>query len=313
MRILVTGGGGAASEALRRLWQDPHDVHFADADVRVRPAGVPPEAWHQIPLAASPDFVPVLSQRLADLGVDLLVPGVDEELEIVAAHRSDLPARVLVPDLGFVATHLDKLASHRALFDVGLPTPSTSVYDDAGAFPCVVKPRRGRGSRDVRLVRSLEEARAHLLLSGRPASDFLMQTALVGQEYTVTMVADQSRTLRAVVPARVDLKRGITIRAATEANDVVTGACAAMHAAMPTSGVYNIQLMLTPEGGVMPFEINPRISTTTCLAMASGVDVLALALATDAAPPVLVPFRAGTALRRSWRNVFVDPDGQEHG
>ena len=63
-------------------------------------------------------------------------------------------------------------------------------------------------------------------------------------------------------------------------SDVVRG-CELIHKANPTKGCYNIQLILTSDGTVMPFEINPRISTTYCLTVASGIDPIDIFLQND--------------------------------
>lgn len=305
---MFTGGGGAGSEALHRLLRGRYEPHFADADRRARPHGVPSEAWHQVPLPSSPDFLPELIRLCAGLGVDALIPGVDEELLAIARSRDSVAPDVVLPPLTFVETHLDKLQSNATLERLGVAVPETESMPERRRVrpPCIVKPRRGRGSRDVAVVRTAEELRAHVLLTRRPDEEFIVQERLVGQEYTVTMVADRVARLRAIVPVKVGLKRGITLRAETDNDPAVMAACAAIHAAQPVSGCFNIQLVKTASGAIMPFEINPRISTTMCLAVAAGIDFVALYLDAAVAPPAgLAAFERGMALRRSWHNEFL--------
>lgn len=310
-RLLFTGGGGASSGALHRLLRDRYDVHFADADPDARPHGVPADAWHVIPPASSQGFVGALQRLCAEVGVDVLVPGVDEELPLVAQARVGFSCDILLPSAAFVTTHLDKLASNRALAARGIPVPVTETLAQRAnvRFPCVVKPRRGRGSRHVAVVGSDDELRAHVVSCRRPATDFIVQERLQGQEYTVTIVADRRGVLRAVVPVRVELKRGITLRAETDRDAVVTAACASIHAASPIAGCFNIQLVKTGAGEAKPFEINPRVSTTTCLAIAAGVDVVDRYLddgrAVVEGQSGLAPFEDRLRLKRSWHNEFL--------
>jgi carbamoyl-phosphate synthase large subunit len=310
-RLLFTGGGGAGSEALNRLLREHYDVHFADADPEAKPAAIAAESWHHIPLASDSGFVGALGRLCRDLAVDVLVPGVDEELLQIADARTDVAPEVLLPPREFVAAHLDKLTSQALLKSLGLPVPETEPLHEHRRVPvpCVVKPRRGRGSRHVAIVRSEEELRAHVTLSRRPADDFIVQEWLQGQEYTVTMVADRSGTLRAVVPVKVAIKRGITVRAETDRDAGVMAACVAIHAASPAPGCFNIQLVKTAAGDVMPFEVNPRISTTTCLALAAGVDFIDLYLGGGPASG-LTEFRNHLRLRRSWTNEFLPRETQ---
>ena len=310
-RLLFTGGGGAGSEALHRLLQDRYDVHFADADSEAKPAAVPADAWHTVPLASAPDFLEELRRVCSDLQVDLLIPGVDEELVPIGRSRQTVARAVMLPPTEFVEAHLDKLTSQRLLKAHGVPVPDTEPLLERRRvpFPCVVKPRRGRGSRHVATVRSEAELQAHVVLSRRPPEDFIAQELLQGQEFTVTMVADGSGRLRAVVPVKVGIKRGITLRAETDRNDTVMAACAAIHAASPVSGCFNIQLVKTEGGEVRPFEVNPRISTTACLALAAGVDFIDLYLGggagRDPGATGLAAFRDHLRLKRSWTNEFL--------
>lgn len=304
--LLFTGGGGAGSEALDRLLSERYEVHFADADILARPATIVPARWHPIAFAAAADFLASAQDLCRKLRVDVLIPGVDEELSILASASAQLGCEVLLPPAEFVATHLDKLASNEQLRRQGVPVPYTTQLSaaDSPSFPCVVKPRRGRGSRGVAVVRSLEELRAHVLVSRRPAEDFVSQELLEGQEYTTTVVADRAARLAAIVPVRVAVKRGITLRAETEHDEAVMRACAAIHASHPVSGCYNVQLVKSADGLARPFEINPRISTTACLALAAGVDFIDLWLnGTDG--PVPAPFHNHLGLRRSWHNEFI--------
>ncbi len=317
-RLLFSGGGGAATEALDRLLRDRYVVHFTDADSLAKPPTIDKERWHVIPPARvvhglnNPAFVPTLAALCDELGVDVLVPGVDEELRQVAypslERRASFRCDVLLPSFDVVARHLDKLVSMRSLAAAGIPVPVTARLRprkgeiDWPEFPCVVKPREGRGSRHVAMVRSANEGEAHLVLSRLDPADVITQELLVGQEYTVTMVANRAKRLRAVVPVRVDLKRGITVRAATVHDAAVTDACRRIHAADPFAGCVNVQVIQT-DTGVKPFEINPRVSTTTCLAIAAGVDVIGLYL-DEATTEDLAPFGHVT-LRRTWQTEFA--------
>lgn len=310
--LLFTGGGGAGSEALSRLLCKRYEVHFADADNDAKPYSVPSAHWHQIPSASAPTFFEELNCLCRDLGVDLLIPGVDEELLPISQSLDSMVCEVLVPPAEFIMAHLDKLKSNSLLLAYGLPVPKTEPLPEHQevSYPCIVKPRQGRGSRGVAIVHSEQELQAHVVLSRRRPDDFIVQELLLGQEYTVMIAADRAGELCAVVPVRVEIKKGITLRAETDRDERVIAACVAIHAAQPVSGCYNIQLMKAEAGDVKPFEINPRISTTACLALAAGVDFVDVYLGGKKGQSCrergLLPFRAGLGLRRSWHNEFVE-------
>jgi len=299
--VLFTGGGGAGSEALARLLAPRYEVHFADADPDSRPHGVAPDRWHAIPMATAPDFVPQLADLCRSLDVDVLIPGVDEELLPIALGATG--CRVLLPPHRFVAAHLDKLVSSLRLQALGIPVPATDSlanHDRLTSFPCIVKPRHGRGSRSVGIARSQADALAHARAAGMRPDEFIAQEFLEGQEYSVTVVADSTGRLCAVVPVRCEYKRGISIRAVTDNAPEVIFACVKIHAADPVPGCYNVQVIKTTDG-VKPFEVNPRVSSTLCLAIAAGIDPIDIFLRGGET----LLFRDGVRLSRSWHNEIT--------
>ncbi len=305
-RLMFTGGGGAGNEAIWRLWRDRYDMRFTDADVEAVDPAIPAERRFQIPFASAADFPAALADICRRERIDLLIPGVDEELPMMPAVAAAAPdTAILVPGEAFVAQSMDKLATARALSKCGLAAPRSETLDDVATigFPCFAKPRRGRGSRGVRTLRDRGEADAYLRLSGLSPREILIQELLVGREFTVLMAADREGRLHAIVPVEVSIKRGITIRARVVPDPSVIAACRAVHEAFAPGGCYNIQLILTAERRAVPFEINPRVSTTFCLGIAAGVDPVEIFFRT--APPVkLAPVREGLELHRHWTNVI---------
>lgn len=305
-RLLFTGGGGAGTEALFRLLADRYEVFFADADPEAKPCPIAFDRWFQIPPATSKDFAFKVLALCRRLEIDLFIPSVDEELLPIAQLPEQIGCEMLLPPERFVARHLDKLTSNQFLHQASLPAPLTVAADEGCMdFPCVVKPRSGRGSRNVAIVYSEAELQAQITLARKQPKDFVVQELITGDEYTVMVAADKNGTLRAVVPVLVGCKRGITLRAETVRDQEVINACTAIHDADPVSGCYNVQLIKTSNGLVKPFEINPRISTTACLGLAAGVDFVGIFLGSVRSNDYsakLIEFVSCVKLKRSWHN-----------
>lgn len=306
-RLLFTGGGGAGTEALLRLLSPSYEVFFADAELGAKHFSVADYQWHQIPFANEPEFSSEIFNLCHRLKIDLLIPTVDEELLPIAKVSKDFKFDVLLPPEYFLSRHLDKLTSNRFLIDAGLPAPKTVTANNARLdFPCIVKPRSGRGSRHVSTARSEVELQAQITLARTKPENFILQELIIGEEYTVMVAADSEGKLRAVVPVKVKCKRGITIDAETVHDDEVIRACCNIHEADPVSGCYNIQLIKEANGLIKPFEINPRISTTACLGLAAGVDFIGIFLGlldcTGSSQDILIDFEDHLRLKRSWHN-----------
>jgi len=305
MKILFTGGGGAGCEAIYRILGDTYDLHFADADINAINTLIPVERRHAIPMASNPEFIDKIIYIYDQLSIDLLIPGVDEELPILGKLSH---INVLLPDIDYINTMLDKYKCNKILKKLNIDAPDTILVKDYKNinwmyFPCIAKPRSGRGSRNVFVINSAEQINGYISLTGLKKHEVVLQEKAVGIEYTVLMAADSKARLHAVVPVMVEDKKGITISAITDNNLLVENACKKIHSKLPTCGCYNIQLILTHSGMVMPFEINPRVSTTFCLSLEAGVNPIDIYLSKNPIKKIL-KYKIGLKLRRYWINSF---------
>ncbi|WPB87455.1 ATP-grasp domain-containing protein [Sediminicoccus rosea] len=305
--VVFTGGGGAASEALQRLLHDRYNLFFADADPASIPDTIPAARKLAIPHADAADFIPRTAAVLAACRAEVLVPGVDEELPQIRDLLRHLPAlRVLAPQPEFVLAMQDKFESARRLLAAGLDAPFTVTADrpEEIGFPCIAKPRSGRGSRGVMVLEAPAQVPHYLGLYRQKAAAVVLQEKLPGTEYTVYVSADAQARLCDLIPIRVLSKRGVTIRAEIHMESRVVAYCEALHRALRPEGPYNVQLILGDDGRVAPFEVNPRVSTTLCLAIAAGADPIGDWLGYARRHEVR-PMR----LKRNWNNQMTPMEG----
>ena len=114
---------------MESIYTDLHkkyDLFFADADLsRVSPV-IPIEKKCQLPLACEADYLKTLQHVLKTWNIDLLVPGVDEELSLVSRAEKRLnPTKLFLPDTPFIAQMNDKLAMANLFQKKGLAVPKT--------------------------------------------------------------------------------------------------------------------------------------------------------------------------------------------
>jgi len=178
--VLVTGAGGpAGTSAVHQLLDRGMRVIATD----ITPLAFPAEDFLLGPRAESPSYIPFLEETVARLGVDLLVPTVQEELPALAAAAPILGCRVAIAAAGPVLLCHDKLLTMRFLAACGIPVPSTATVRPSGVSPqrvrerpFVVKPRLSRGSRGAVVLDSSAQV---------PARDdtFIAQELAPGEEF----------------------------------------------------------------------------------------------------------------------------------
>ena len=104
---------------------------------------------------------------------------------------------IIGQDPAFTDRYDDKYAVNHLLLDSGLSVADSRIVSRADcaadAFPCVIKPIRGRGSQGVKVCDTMEEVRAHiaaLLRDGHYGDRFMCEPFLDGREITVGVFPD---------------------------------------------------------------------------------------------------------------------------
>ena len=284
VRVLVTGAGGPAGVAVIRSLQRRDDVEVLAADMDRWASGiylVPADRRRLVPAGLADHFVETVRAMCADDRVDVLFPTVDVELPRLAAARDELAAAgtlLASPSVRTLETALDKLALARACARTAY-VPRTELVGTPQAvsgweFPVIVKPRRGAGSRGVRVVLSQTE-----LDAVHADEDLLVQELLPGDEFSVDVLADLDGHVVAAVPrARLRVDSGVAVAGVTVHDEALAAAATAVAEAIGLTTVANVQLKRTADGTPGLLEVNPRFPGAMPLTIASGVDMPSLVL-----------------------------------
>lgn len=308
MKLLITGGGGPAAESLWDLWKVKFDLYFADIDVdRIHPS-VPRNKCLQIPRANSETFVAEIERLAIEMGIDVIISQVDEELIQLKKLESKLTGLItLSPSVEFTEMCLDKNRLGLMLQHLNISDPKTELLSNSSEFSGKVtlfKPQFGRGSRNIYLARNDLEFHCLKKYLLNQTEKFICQEYLNGKEYTVQMLSSSSGILNAIVPLVVYEKRGSTTHSNISTNMNIIQECKRVHEAFKPSGTYNIQLIHSSDDNrAYVIEINPRVSTTMCVSLKLGFDPVEIYLDESQDSEIKIPSRP-LILRRYWNNVY---------
>jgi carbamoyl-phosphate synthase large subunit len=273
--VLLTGAGGVATPFLiHHLMSKGYRVLTADMDPHATGLFLADRGF-VIPKADDRNFLSAIRRLCSEENVNVIIPLVDEELLPI----SDLEQTgliILAPRKEFIELCLDKFRLAKTLETMNIPVPETRLACDGPgnlAFPCVVKPRTGRGSREVEILGS-EKAYEDWLTSLKRSSDaYILQEYISGTEFTISVVVWRDGRIQAVLPKKIISKRGITHLAITEHNEKIEKYCTQIQEKLHADGPFNVQLRCEQNtGNPLLFEINPRYSTTTSLTIGAGID-----------------------------------------
>ena len=237
--------------------------------------------------------------------IDLIIPIVDSELEILAKYRGYIERKtclLLSPEMSIRICN-DKYLTYRFLTDHAIPTLKTWTEgeNDGYEYPIVVKPRFGLGSKGLHIVHSIEQKKAT-----PHEEEYILQEYCNGREYTVDIFARKGELLAAVPRWRRETRDGISYSGQICKNSTMVFYAAEIAKHLNIHGPANIQCFLK-DSSVFISEINPRFSAGLPLTTAAGVNIplMCLRLATGEDIEYQESFK-NISMCRYWEEVFYE-------
>ena len=276
--VLITGAGGAGTIEIIQSLRAIGGYRIIAVDASEHAAGFAlADSGYVIPLATSENFMAVVGDLIGKEQPDFAIPLVDEEILLFHRILSEYGTGkicVVAPTKEFCAAALDKWLTFIKLRDADILTPRTSLasHADDCVFPAVIKPRDGRGSRELAYLTAPDELASYLTRAPRKADCYIVQEHVAGQEYTVSVVVGLGGPTLAVVPKEVIVKRGITQVGVTRVLPEVDRLCCDIQDRLRADGPFNVQLIMSQDRTPYVIEINPRYSTTVALTIAAGIN-----------------------------------------
>jgi carbamoyl-phosphate synthase large subunit len=275
VRVLVTGAGGPAGvSVIQELRKRGHYVVAVDADpsaVGLRLA----DEHAVVPFFSDPVYLAALVRTATVANVQALICTVAEEYPALiagVAFLEEAHVRMLLPTVEAARTCTDKWLFAECLRTAGLSSPATGLGTDEGVpGPWVIKPRFGRGSRDVFYAKTRKDLADALKACPEP----IVQTQIKGREFTCDVLMDPSGSMAGGVARwRLETKAGISTKGETFDNDDVIHLSGQVLKAVGLVGPANVQGFVGEDGTVVIHEVNPRFSGGLPLSLAAGADLV---------------------------------------
>jgi glycosyltransferase involved in cell wall biosynthesis len=304
--VLVTGVGGDVAHGVLTVLAEEFPslrrVGTNSAEVLAGPHMC--QASYLVPPAEHPGYMLEIARIVTAEAVELILPTTDAEAVMLSRAGTIGQARVAASSAAVTSTCYDKYLTARALIPAGVPFARTWLPSqvELADLPSVtiVKPRTGRGSRQV--------FRNHPDPTSLPDT-FVIQEGLLGPELTIGGYMTRSGRLNGFIVLERELRDGRTWSCRTDHSydEQVASLLESLTAVMTFTGSFNVQAVATSRGPV-PFEINARISGTNEIRHRLGFEDVAWTVREwllDQQPQPLVP-RDGRATRMLASVVELD-------
>ena len=318
--VLVTGAGaGVGQSIIKALKLSAIKTRIIATDAQEKAAGLyRAHAAYLVPRCDDSGYTARLVAICNRENVDLLFPGTDVELPVLARERtaieSETRARVIVSDEPTIQLADDKWETVQFLKKNQFPYPKTWLAGDVNqaletiALPVVVKPRHGARSIGFHVVQTTAELQEQL--AAMP--DAVVQEYLADDDSEHTCGAFfWDKKCYGVVTAQRWLRSGDTYKARFYHDQKLASFIEQVGAKLGLHGPCNFQLRQTASGPVI-FEINCRFSGTTGAASYLGFNVPSALIERLVFNRPLKPlgFRESFMLRYL-NEVLVEPDAME--
>ena len=262
MKILITGAGGDIAQSMVRTIRSYfNEVKLVGCDLTPQPlASMNLDSFYISLLVTDPLYLSNINEICEKEKIDLIIPVPEPEIEFFSREIPGMSPKVLLANGLAIKVGLDKLATSEFILQLGDFAPRTfAQYQGSGlTLPVLVKPRSGRGSRNVFICKTIEDIEYHQ----RNAEPMIFQELLepADMEVTCGVYATNEGNVLSIQLLR-KLSGGRTSWAKVIKNEQISWLCEQIARGLNLRGAINVQLILTKQGPKV-FEINPRYSST---------------------------------------------------
>lgn len=275
--ILVTAVGGSAGHSALRFLADHAHIRVHGVDINHESEGQHfGHAFRVVsPFREINAYSDDLRKMIAEWEIDIVVPTLDEEMEVIQTVLADTGVHILASPKETLQIVMDKkrfynwVEKHMSEFGAQFTTLDKDPSWDAQEY--FLKPARGRGSNGCMLVtkEDLPRVRSEFL---NPDEQLVMEV-LPGREWTVDAYVTKSGVVRYVVPReRLVVESGVSKKGRTEKHAVMMNATRTLISKLSFYGPICVQFKEDAQGNPKLLEVNARMSGGSPITRLAGAD-----------------------------------------
>jgi carbamoyl-phosphate synthase large subunit len=319
MNILVTSAGGMTAisviKALKK--QKRHPIKIVAVDMNPLSVGFYlSNSYYSIPSVDKPKrYIKKILEICHKEKIDLIIPTSDSELPLYAKNKNKfikINCVVPIPDEKSVQICNDKLKTYYFFKKNNINTPKTyqekefSNSNKKIKFPLIIKPRLGRGSRNIFIAKNQKELE---FLQNYIDEKIIAQEFIKGEEYTIDVLADfQGKILSAVPRIRIATKAGVSVIGKTVKNKKLIDFAIDVARKIKLIGPANIQCIVR-KNIIYATEINPRFSGGLSLTVGAGINgpkIILDLINGKKINKIPLKYRPNVCMLRYWEEIFTN-------
>jgi carbamoyl-phosphate synthase large subunit len=267
-----------------------------------------------VPRTDEPHYVSTLVALCVRERISLVLPLIDPDVPVLAAHRDALDAtgaRTMVLPGPAAVTVADKRATADLFGELDVPAPACWTSEEAEAatdltFPVFVKPRFGSAGVDAHPARDRAELDFWLAHVTEP----VVQEHLPGPEVTSDVLCLKDGRASAVVSRqRLEVRTGEVAKGVTVHDLEIVRHCVRIAEGIEARGPITVQCLRRDDGSPAFTEVNARFGGGAPLGFAAGMRsphwLLAQAAGLEVDLPELGAYEVGLYMTRYDESLFL--------
>ena len=258
-----------------------------------------------VPKGDDPKFLEEIIRICKIEKPNMILSGPEEEILTLSKNKNIFEKQnilVLCPDYKDVLVCVDKQKTYKLFKTLDIPTPQVFSRDIV-KFPCIVKPRFGRGSKDVYIAKNRNELKLYLSIVKKP----IIQEYVTGTEYSIDVFSNLDGTPLSILPRiRIQTESGISIKGKTVYDKKLIDYCKKITKKLKLIGPSCIQCIKN-DNGVKFLEINTRFGGGSILSIKANPSIISnlIRLAKGEIPISNSSFKEGMIMLRYYDEVFL--------
>ncbi|MFX0066658.1 MAG: ATP-grasp domain-containing protein [Candidatus Hermodarchaeota archaeon] len=231
------------------------------------------EKSYVIPKGNHPDFIKRILEIVEKEKPDAIITGPEEELIALSKNKEEIEKRgtlVLCPDREYVEICADKKKTNEFFIRMGIPIPETYSNFESVIYPCIIKPRFGRGSTGIHIATNEKELKCYL----EDFDSYVVQELIEGDEYTIDLLTDKDGIALSIVPRiRIQTESGVSVKGITVNDFEIIEYCRKIAKELKLFGPSCIQCIRGKEGPKF-IEINTRFGGGSILSIKADPTII---------------------------------------
>ena len=278
LNILVLAVGSPLGQSIvkaLKVSRLPLDIHVADISDFAAGLYFNGVTHVILPAVKDPNFFECLRAYIHKNKIQAIFPVIAPEHEFFSKNvdyfrNAGVEVLSCAPDVYHLCS--DKYTSMVELRRMGIAAPDTSLCSTdeeveqflvKNSFPVFIKPRSGASSADIFKVH--ERDRLFAILGAFPRDYFIIQAFLDdARDFTAGVYVSRDRSFQETFIIERELKFGLSYRGIIFEDKILSNYC--LKIAEVIGSYYSINIQFKIVGGQpYVYEINPRLSSTTCV------------------------------------------------